>query len=131
MSRIDGMRPDGGTDIFKAVAAAIEECKKRPANLGANHVVLVTDGDSITVSDLPKLIPVMKEKGIVLDFVYIKTVNGWTAQRIEGSDYIQTITSISAQTNGQVQVVDNAQSFSKKFFEVSSRKCLPPAPDKE
>src|SRR5882724_11506992 len=129
IDRINSMQPCGGTDIYLAVKTAIEECKKRPANVGANHIVLVTDGDSHTVSSLPGLIPEMKEKGIVLDFIFIKSSGGWTATRLEASDYVAQITKVATETNGQVVTVDNAQSLSKKFFEVSSRKCLPPKPE--
>jgi len=114
----------GGTDIFAAVNLAVDECKKRPATMAANHVILVTDGDSGSVDDLDNLIPVMKEKNIVLDFIFIQgtRVGGWGR---DVTPYIQKIRDVATQTGGEVIEVNNAEAVIRKLSEVSNRLLLP------
>lgn len=121
-ARIQNMTPRGGTDIYAAVDKAVEECKQRPSTLAANHIVLVTDGDSHSVADLPKLIPTMKEKNIVLDFVFIRGMYEMSANL---SVYIEKLKAIAKETGGEVVEVDNAEKLTKKLAEVSGRLLIP------
>ena len=127
IDRINSMHPRGGTDIYRAVFTALQECKARPAALGANHIVLVTDGDSHTVDGLQALVADMIQKHVVLDFVFIEGTAGSGYSSPYAKGYVEQIKKISAATNGIVVTVNNALDLEKKLFEVSVRKCLPAA----
>jgi hypothetical protein len=127
LEKIASMQVTGGTDIFKAVNLAVEECKARPANLAANHIILVTDGESWTVNELKTLVPVMKEKNIVLDLVFIKGYGGGMSMAGEEAElrYVGVIRQIAKETGGEVIEVSNAEALVLKLAEVSGRLLIP------
>lgn len=121
-TKIEELTVNGGTDIYAAVELALNECKKAPAALGANHVILVTDGESFTVGRVETLIPQMKEKNVVLDFIFIK--NEWKSW---GAEYVDRLIDIAKRTGGEVVTVNNAEALTLKLHEVSTRLLLPEA----
>ncbi len=121
MHIIDTLRADGGgTNIFAGVNAAVEEIKIKPAIVGANHIVLVTDGYSGTATQLPELLPTMKAKNIVLDLICVEAQNDTLPEA-----YIKALTEVSAATGGIVVRAGNANDLERKMFEVSTRLMIP------
>jgi Mg-chelatase subunit ChlD len=120
---IEGMSPAGGTDIKGAVKTAMTECRRRPSAVNLHHIVLVTDGEDWSSTQLPELIPEMKSLGVVLDFIYIAN----PGDTFESSPSIAAIKQVCDTTGGTCTIVTSASEFETKFVEASQRKCLPPA----
>ncbi|SRR6266566_3781526 len=114
----------GGTNIYAAVGRAVEHCKKRSSEVGAHHIVLVSDGMDQGARGVQGLLPDMKEIGIVFDFIFIQG-----GDSIEGmDDVIRILRDICEATGGEFTTVKTEKDFVQKFLAVSNRKCLPPAP---
>lgn len=117
---ISTLSADGGsTNIYAGVFAAVEECKARPAALAANHIVLVTDGESHTVPACLSLVDTMKEKNIVLDLVCVQEQNKPLRQ-----EFLQVLQDVAVQTGGTVAIANNADQLNRKMFEASTRLLL-------
>lgn len=112
----------GATAIMPALQRALSECKKRPSNVGAHHIILVSDGLDYRATAVARLVPMMKELGVVLDFIYIVGRNGE-----EYPDVVEAIKAACTETGGEFSKISTEQDFRQKFFQVSNRKCLPPA----
>lgn len=114
----------GGTDIFKAVERAVFECKKRPSEVKVHHIVLVSDGLDSGARGVQNLVSVMKEIGIVFDFIFIQGRN----DDAELDGVINVLRGVCEATGGEFTIVKTEKDFVQKFLAVSNRKCLPPAP---
>lgn len=115
----------GGTNIYAAVEQVVNECKKRPSEVGLHHIVLVSDGcdgGGVRVRDL---VPKMKELGIVFDFIYMVGVSGDN----QGEAVARVMQEVCEATGGEYTVVKTEKDFEQKFLAVSSRLMLP-APKK-
>ncbi len=120
------MLPDhggGGTNIYRAVTAGISDCKRRPSEVGAHHIVLVSDGCDRGALQIKDLVPKMKETGIVFDFIFVQGLAG----DAEGADVARVLKSVCEATGGEYTEVRTAQDFETKFLAVSNRPMLPPA----
>jgi Ca-activated chloride channel family protein len=52
LSRINGIMPSGGTEIFQGLAAAYREIRKVELDKHVNHIILLTDGHTYGDSEL-------------------------------------------------------------------------------
>jgi hypothetical protein len=126
---LDGINrlPDGGgggTDIYRAVARAVEHCKKRKDDVGVHHIVLVSDGMDGGATGVRGLLPDMKEIGIVFDFIFIQG----GSENMEGDPIIRALREVCEATGGEFTIVKSEKDFLQKFLAASNRLCLPPAP---
>jgi VWA domain-containing protein len=123
LAAIERLQPGGGTDIFKAVVGGISDCKKRPSEVGAHHIVLVSDGCDGGAARVTELVPRMKEVGIVFDFIFVQGMNGDSL----GVDMAKILRGVCEATGGEYTEVRTVQDFETKFLAVSNRPMLPPA----
>lgn len=125
LSALDSLNPAGGTDITPAVKAAVAECRARPSQLGANHIVLVSDGMDYNAVDVEKLLPEMKQRNIVFDFIF---VTGSDTLSPSDMHVINVLEKICKETGGEFTTVRTVKDFQVKFLQASTRLCLPPGP---
>jgi len=125
LEKISNLHLGGGTDIFAAVRKAIDLCKKSPSALATNHIILVTDGESYTVDQLTaEVIDEMKSNNIVLDLIFIKGMYA-SAYTPTYERFLEKIKAVVTATGGEVIEVSNAEAFTKKLRDVSSRLLIP------
>lgn len=121
LSVVNALEATGGnTDIYHAVNKAVTEIKANPSKVGINHIVLLTDGDSHSITSLPNLIDEMKSNNIVLDFICMTTPDS----KIPDS-FIEAATKVVQATGGEVTITNNADALNQKLFAVSSRLLIP------
>jgi len=67
----------GGTDIYAGVKRCVNHCKKSPSPVHIHNIVLITDGLDFSAAYKieEELLPVMKERNIVLDIILIASAN--------------------------------------------------------
>lgn len=111
----------GGTNIYRAVDRVVNECKKRPSEVGLHHIVLVSDGCDYGGVQVKELVPKMKELGIVFDFIYMIGLSPDT----QGEAVAKVMREVCEATGGEYTVVKTEEDFEQKFLEVSNRKMLP------
>lgn len=135
LEAVDGLPefPDGGTHIFSAVDRALAECKAHPSEVGAHHIVLVSDGMDPDASRVQDLLPKMKENGVVFDFIFIEgsteannaIMGSWYMEAAQAA--IKVLKEVCEATGGEFQIVKTKKDFLQKFLAASNRKALPPA----
>lgn len=111
----------GGTRIYPAVERALNDCQKRPSEVGLHHIVLVSDGcdgDGVRVRNL---VPQMKSLGVVFDFIYMVG----TSPDFQGEEVAKVMRDVCEATGGEYTVVKTEQDFEQKFLAVSNRPMLP------
>jgi len=113
---------DGGTAIFEAVSRAVNECKKRPSEVGLHHIVFVSDGEDYSGTEVIDLLPKMKDLGIVFDFIYIIGSSGTGASE----SIAKVLREVCSATGGEYTEVKTEQDFEQKFLAASNRPLLPP-----
>lgn len=111
----------GGTNIYRAVDRVVNECKKRPSEVGLHHIVLVSDGCDYGGVQVKELVPKMKELGIVFDFIYMIGLSPDN----QGEAVAKVMREVCEATGGEYTVVKTEEDFEQKFLEVSNRKMLP------
>jgi hypothetical protein len=111
----------GGTNIYSAVDRVVNECKRRPSEVGLNHIVLVSDGCDGGAMRVEELVPKMKELGIVFDFIYMLGLS----PDAQGEQVAAMMRRVCEATGGEYTVVKTEQDFVQKFLEVSKRPMLP------
>lgn len=123
--KLQGLQPNGGTNIFKAVKTALEYFEKYPSPVGLNHIVLVTDGDDWRAVEVETLLEKMVELGVVLDYIYI------IANIAKGNEtaVAKMFKKICKELRGDYVEVDSETMFEQKLFQASTRLCLPPGVD--
>jgi len=118
----------GGTNILKAIKAAMTEFKRSPSHVGSHHIVMVTDGqDWLHENDVDILLHNMKERNVVFDFIYVVGY-GYSAR--DDKDPKSTsglLRKLCTETGGEYQVVSKSSDFEEKFLKASNRLALPPA----
>lgn len=123
---LDSLVPSGMTDIYGAVDRGVSECKKRPSEVGANHIVLVSDGfDSNAGMVEEKLLSRMLENTVVFDFIYIIGGDDDLGERVANDAVINSLKRVCEKTGGKFEIVSKESDFEKKFIEASKRLCLP------
>jgi hypothetical protein len=116
----------GNTQIVPAVGTVINEFRRRPSQVRAHHVVLVTDGyDNYSGLMTEKLGP-LQELGIVLDFIFVKGQNDVEDDRAYKAK-IDAIKLVCEKTGGEYTEVSTVEDFEKKFLQFSNRPLLPAA----
>lgn len=113
----------GGTNIYKAVAEAVADCKRRPSEVNAHHIILVSDGCDRGAMQLDQMVPRMKELGIVFDFIFVQGLQGDT----EGAMVAAVLKRVCEMTGGEYTEIRTREDFEQKFLAVSNRPMLPPA----
>lgn len=113
----------GGTNIYQAVREALSEFKARPSLVGANHMVLVSDGLDLGATKVENMLETMKGLTLVFDFIYLQ---GSTPDQ-EGEVVAKVLRRVCEATGGEYTVVKTNQDFEVKFLAVSNRPLLPPA----
>lgn len=113
----------GGTNIYRAVDRVVNECQKRPSEVGLHHIVLVSDGCDGGGVKVKELVPKMKELGIVFDFIYMVGAS----EDQQGGEVAKAMRWVCEMTGGEYVVVKTEQDFEQKFLAVSNRPMLPPA----
>ena len=116
----------GGTNIFRAVDRAVNDCKRVKGDIGANHIVLVSDGLDGGARQVEGLLEKMKELRVVFDFIFMQ---GGTSMDPRDS-VILSLQRVCEQTGGEFAIVKTEKDFELKFLKASSRLCLPPGPGK-
>lgn len=111
----------GGTNIYRAVDRVVNECKKRPSEVGLHHIVLVSDGCDYGGIKVKDLVPKMKELGIVFDFIYMLGVS----PDQQGEEVAKVMRDVCEATGGEYTVVKTEEDFEQKFLAVSNRPLLP------
>lgn len=111
----------GGTNIYRAVDRVVNECKKRPSEVGLHHIVLVSDGCDYGGIQVKSLVPKMKELGIVFDFIYMLGVS----PDQQGEEVAKVMRAVCEATGGEYTVVKTEEDFEQKFLAVSNRPLLP------
>jgi hypothetical protein len=114
----------GGTNIYRAVERALSECKKRPSEVNAHHIVLVSDGCDYGAKGVLDLLPRMKELGMVFDFIFIL---GASESEIADDSTIAALKRVCEETGGEFVTVKTEKDFVQKFLAASNRPLLPPA----
>ena len=114
---------DGSTEIFQAVERALNDCKKRPSEVGLHHIVFVSDGEDYSGIRVKDLLPRMKELGVIFDFIYMLGAT----EEASYSETVQVLKAVCEATSGEFVVVKTEQDFEQKFLAVSNRPMLPPA----
>lgn len=122
---INSLEPSGGTNIFSAVRGAVNDCGKMRSDIGANHIVLVSDGCDDGAIQVQNLLDEMREQRVVFDFIFMK---GRDDHFTESNPIIVSLIKVCEMTGGQFTIVETAKDFETKFLQASSRKCLPPGP---
>lgn len=108
----------GGTNILDALTKGLEACAAKQSKVGLHHFVLVTDGeDSYSSSMIHDWVPVLKQSGVVLDYIHIGD--------LEVNDAVKEACEA---LGGQFVGVETQEELETKFMEAAQRKCLPPAP---
>lgn len=125
LAAVDGLNPSGGTNITPAVKAAVAECRSRPSQLGANHIVLVSDGMDYQAVKVEELLPEMKQRNIVFDFIFVV---GSDTMGPSDMHVINVLEKVCKETGGEFTTVRTVKDFQVKFLQASSRLCLPPGP---
>lgn len=119
---IDAMDAWGyGTNIVEAIKAAIQLCKKSPSPVNSHHIILVSDGEDYSSSEISHLIPDMKRLGIVFDFIHIAGMS----HSMIASEGARKMKLACQQTGGDYTLVTRMNEFENKFLEASRRLCLP------
>ena len=106
----------GGTDIMASIRAGVETCRKHPSSVGLHHFIIVSDGGDGGTNVLPEWVPVLKQSGIVLDYIHIGDENPNDALK-----------AACVALGGECVVVNTEKDFETKFVEAVHRLCLPPA----
>jgi hypothetical protein len=106
----------GGTDIMASIRAGVECCRKHPSSVGLHHFIVVSDGGDSGTNVLPEWVPVLKQSGIILDYIHIGDENPNDALK-----------AACAALGGECVVVNTEAAFETKFVEAVHRLCLPPA----
>lgn len=114
----------GSTNIYRAVDRAVNECKKRPSEVNAHHIVLVSDGCDYGAVNVKNLLPKMKELGMVFDFIFIL---GASDSEQADNEIIRALQHVCEMTGGEFVTVKTEQDFVQKFLTASSRPMLPPS----
>jgi hypothetical protein len=129
---IDSMYPNGGTSIIPAIERVMKECGRLKKEIGMHHIVLISDGFDNGALDAEKLIPQMKEIGIVFDFIFVANraldENGYERALVE--KVAAVLRKVCEATGGEFTEVNKVSEFKQKFLSVSTRLCLPPASGK-
>ncbi len=112
----------GGTNIYRAVERVVNECKKRPSEVGLHHIVLVSDGCDYGGIQVKNLLPKMKELGIVFDFIYMIGASGDVGN---SEEVAKVLREVCEATGGEYTIVKTEEDFEKKFLAVSKRPLLP------
>lgn len=113
----------GGTNIKKAIEESIGALRGSASLV--HHFVLVSDGQDY--QNLDHLLPVLVEKSVVLDFIFIDSISHrWWSQR-KGAESLKRLCDA---TGGRYIRVTTQSDLKKNFVEAARRKCLPPAPMK-
>ncbi len=120
---IDGIAANGGTAIKKAIERALNECGRRPSEVNAHHLVLISDGEDGSALDVPELIPKMKALGVVFDFIFMLGAG----LKETDSQEAKALRMVCEATGGEYTVVKTEKDFAQKLLAVSSRPMLPPA----
>lgn len=105
----------GGTNITKALGAAVVQCKRAPSPVKQHHVVLVTDGEDCGVTDTVQYVETMLENNICLDVIHI------TDTPRESADLFRDV---CQRTGGEYQQADNVNDFQTRFLAAASRLML-------
>jgi len=112
---MDGVNSTG-TNILSAIRAGVEACRQHPSVVGLHHFIIVSDGQSSDTAALPEWVPVLKQSGIVLDYIHI------------GDSYVNNaLKQACAALGGEFVVVNDEKSFESRFIAAVHRLCLPPA----
>lgn len=121
----DKMMPRGGTNIFMAMDIALKEFKRLPSALGAHHIVLVTDaesGDGNVIKQ--RLLPIMKDLNVVLDFIQVKGKDSDQAWNTFCTDNVKILKEVCDATGGEFVVVNTPSDFETKLLKAANRLLL-------
>jgi hypothetical protein len=125
LNAIDKLDASGGnTRIVSAVRTAIGECKKRPSEVGAHHLVLVTDGYDNDPGLMTDLLDALLELHIVLDFIFVMGQSD-EENNAHYKQKIDAIKLVCEKTHGEYMEVQTVEDFQQKFLSVSNRPMLP------
>jgi hypothetical protein len=124
LESFDRLYTTGGTNILRGVTKAVEDCRRTKDNIGANHIVLVSDGLDSGAMGVEQMLDRMKELRVVFDFIFM--VGGSSTD--QDDPVILSLRRACEATGGEFTMVKTEQDFQQKFLTASSRKCLPPGP---
>lgn len=109
------------TNITKAVETALAQCKRAPSQVGSHHIILVTDGMDYDGRNIVKLIPQMKDLGVVLDVIHICSVHEY----YDSDGCTKAMEQACTATGGEYKRVANAKDLAAKVLAAGERLCLP------
>lgn len=112
---------EGDTNIPNAIKAALKLCKKSPSLVNSHHIILVTDGMDHRGDQVESMVPEMREKGIVLDFIHVDS----NIDRRYADSNAVALQRACVATGGVFTHVNKVKDFETKFFEAARRLCLP------
>lgn len=119
-------RCGGGTNILNAVTTAMGVIEAQPLPLQLHHIILITDAEDGSGYTLYEMLPQLKAKGIVLDFLHLCDPY---SDRVHYQGYVDNATwlkKLCEATGGEYTRVTDTRMFELKFLQASSRKLLPP-----
>ena len=106
----------GNTPLTTALNAASADMA---STKGPIALIVVSDGEDYgTVARIAEWIPVLKQSGVVLDYIHIGDCEKNAA-----------LAAACTQLGGQFVVVSDEAQLEEKFVEAIKRPMLPPAPD--
>lgn len=105
----------GGTNITKAVGAAVSLCKRAPSKVHQHHIVLVTDGCDYGITEVVQYLDDMQTKHICLDVIHITENSG---------DAGEFFKDVCTRTGGEYQQADNVNDFQTRFLTAANRLML-------
>mgnify|MGYP005850411213 FL=1 len=113
---------ESNTVIGAALARCVSMCKRRPSQVAAHHVVLISDGLDSTLSPaLPHLVQEMKNINIVLDFIHV----GSPSEVISWESCIKDLRAACKELNGEYKIVSRSKDLRNRLQEAGRRLCLP------
>jgi len=104
-----------GTNIMRALREAIEVCRRKPSPVGIHHFIVVSDGEDSGTSALPGWVPMLKQSGVVLDYIHI------------GDSYRNPeLIAACKELGGEFASVNSVRELEKKFVAAMNRLLAPP-----